>query len=109
MFFNPIIAMLHNTKENRWHPILFCESPLPGPHSPDKPIRHKSKMHHTTGFLTREEAVTDARTVMANAVATESDCPAKFALEKDFEWDGEGIPAMVTFFGELDGVLQPLL
>ena len=40
---NPIWAMLHNEKTNRYHPILFHERPLPGPYSLDKPVRHKSQ------------------------------------------------------------------
>ena len=38
MLFNPIFAMLRNTKTNRFHPILFKESPLPGPPAADKPM-----------------------------------------------------------------------
>jgi len=104
MFFNPIIAILHNQKTNAWHPILFTESPLPGPPSADKPIRHKSKMHHTTGFPERNKAVDYSRAELAQHVPG-----AKFALKGDIEWDGEDTPALVLFFGEVDGELRPLL
>jgi hypothetical protein len=59
MFLNPILAMLFNAKENRWHPILFLESPLPGPPDAAKPVRHKSKFHHTTGFPIRVGAIVE--------------------------------------------------
>jgi hypothetical protein len=59
MLLNPIIAMLHNEKTDRWHPIVFVEAPLPGPNPPV--TRHRSKMHHTTGFETRAEAEANAR------------------------------------------------
>jgi hypothetical protein len=94
MLFNPIIAMLHNSGANRWHPIVFVESPLPGPHTPDKPIRHKSKMHHTGGFATREEAEANAKDDLAPKIEG-----PRLELATVFEWDGEGIPTMVHFFG----------
>lgn len=93
MLFNPIIALLLNTKTNRWHPIVFVESPLPGPHTPDKPIRHKSKMHHTGGFDTREEAEAEAK----NEIAPKLEI-VRLELETVFEWDGNDIPAMTHFF-----------
>lgn len=107
--FNPVIAMLHNTKLKLWHPIIFVESPLPGPESEAKPVRHKSKGHHTTGFATRQEALDDIKNslgprVKANAIGDVREC-----LEKDFVWDGEGIPAMTVFFGEVDGKTVPLI
>lgn len=99
--FNPVIAMLHNTKDQRWHPVVFVESPLPGPPSDDKPVRHKSKMHHTTGFPTREEAVVNVRESLAAQVREHAIGDVRFHLDGDIEWDGEGIPAMVDFFGSL--------
>lgn len=101
MLFNPIVCNLHNTKTNRYHPILFVEYPLPGLGSP---IRHKSKGHNTDGFDTRDEAIAECKKLSENA-----DIGGRLCVEKDFEWDGEGIPAMVVFFGEVDGKLQPML
>jgi hypothetical protein len=95
--FNPIIGILHNTALNRWHPIVFLEDPLSGPPTEDKPVRHKSKMHHTGGFPTREEAIADIPNL-------EERCKQVFvgevgkALAEDMPWDGQGIPTMVEFF-----------
>lgn len=102
MIFNPIIALLYNAKLNRWHPILYYESPLPG--NPENLVRHKSKGHHTEGFATRDEAVASAKQ-LAEQLAKEECCdvPAKFALEEDMPWDGEGIPASVAFFIDQGG------
>lgn len=91
MLFNPIIAMLHNTETNRYHPIVFVENPMPGPPTPNKPVRHKSKGHHTTGFDTREEALESA-----NKMAKERDM--KRCLDGDIVWDGQSMPASVHFF-----------
>lgn len=91
--FNPIIALIHNTTADTWHPVVFAESPLPGPDGPHKPVRHKSKGHHTLGFSTREEAEKDAREVLAPKIAG-----VTLKLDVVFDWDGEGIPAMVAFF-----------
>jgi hypothetical protein len=104
---NPIIGIMHNQKLNRWHPILFTESPLPGPESPDKPIRHKSKGHHTEGFETRDAALKNceelARNMKKSVVAE-----AKLSVDKDFEWDGVSIPAMTVFFIEKNGKIEPI-
>lgn len=95
--FNPFLAILHNTKLDRYHPILFDERPLPGPPSPDKPIRHKSVGHHPDGFTTREEAIKHVEEkVIAMREAGEPEL--KLATLADLVWDGEGIPAMVAFF-----------
>lgn len=100
MLFNPLIAILHNEKLDRWHPILFQEAPLPGPPSRNKPIRHKSAGHHTEGFATREEAVAHAKAApgrdpsVANMI---------LAVDEDLPWDGEGIPAGVNIFPEAQG------
>lgn len=93
MFLNPIIAMLHNKVADRWHPIVFVENPLPGPPEAGKPVRHKSKMHHTTGFATQAEAEANAREDLAPRIEG-----AKLALETVLDWDGQDIPAMVRFF-----------
>lgn len=93
MFFNPIIAMIHDAVAERWHPVIFEESHLPGPPTPDKPIRHKSKGHHTTGFGTKAEADENAKTDLAEKIPG-----VRLELDTVFEWDGEGIPTIVHFF-----------
>jgi len=104
MLLNPIVAILHNNKENRWHPIIFAESPLPGPDTPDKPVRHRSKGHHTAGFESRAEAVTNINEKLVPELPG-----LRLALEADLEWDGDGIPASTTFFAEISGKLVPVL
>ena len=97
---NLIFAMLHNTATDRWHPILFYESPLPGPPHEGKPIRHKSKGHHTEGFNTRDEAVIYCET-------RAKELNASLCIEKAFAWDGEETPAMVVFFATCGDELIP--
>lgn len=65
MLINPIAALIHNTAADKWHPVLFVESPLPGEDSANKPVRYKSKMHRTEGFATREEAEADCKANLA--------------------------------------------
>lgn len=100
---NPIIGMIHNRKLNRWHPALYLESPLPGPPNGDKSVRHKSKMHHTAGFATREEAIKNAM----DDLAPKCEC-RQFALEEDIEWDGEDVPAEVAFFTKISQQAGPI-
>lgn len=107
MMFNPIIGMIHNVRDERWHPVVFAEAPLPGPPAADKPVRHKSKMHHTGGFTSREEALASARGDLAQRVGDNSIGPVRFALSHDFPWDGEGIPAVVEMFVESGGEMVP--
>lgn len=101
----PIIGLLHNTKLNRWHPIWFNESPMPGD---SKMVRHKSKGHHTTGFETRVEAIESAKNSLTAHIKQATLLDPLLCLDKDFPWDGEDIPAIVAFFGEVDGVITPL-
>ncbi len=95
MLFNPVLAMLFNTALKRWHPILFVEAPLPGPPSADKPVRHRSRGHHTVGFATRYGALVNAVTSGRNPEVN-----ARFAMDEDMLWDGQGVPASVVFFDE---------
>jgi hypothetical protein len=100
----PIIAMLHNTDTGRWHPMFFLPAPQPSAGPDDTATRYKSKMHHTAGFPTREEAEANARGKMAEQVGRHFGHfgPTRFCLSKAFPWDGEDIPAMVTFFAETE-------
>lgn len=97
MLFNPIISLLHNVKLNRWHPIIFVEAPLPGPPDESRPVRHKSKGHHTEGFSVRDEAVAEARK-LSERVAPNVAGAVQLALAQDLPWDGEGVPASVALF-----------
>ena len=108
MYFNPIIANLHNTKTNRFHPIIFVESPLPGPPSDDKPVRHKSKGHHTQGFDSRDAALSECRNIV-DQIKEHAIGPPQLCIEKDFPWDGEDIPAMTVFFGTTESGVVPML
>jgi len=92
LMLNPVIANLHNSKTGRWHPIVFVEHPLPG--GADSVVRHKSKVHHTAGFESKEAANAHARTDLAPKVEG-----ASLRLDTILEWDGQGVPAMVHFFG----------
>lgn len=105
MLLNPIFAMLQNTKTDRYHPILFAESPMAGPEYEGKPVRHRSKGHHTDGFSTRDEALQSIEDTIEKMGQ-----PCGKSLRKEFPWDGEDIPAMVVFFGATaSGEYAPVL
>jgi hypothetical protein len=86
--------MLKNTAAGTWHPILFVESPPPGPINPDGPVRLKSSGHHTGGFEKREDAVTEANHLC------EASGAVRVCVEEDILWDGEGLPALVRFLSD---------
>lgn len=105
---NPIIAMLHDTTKDTFHPIVFLEAPLPGGYDAAKPVRHRSKMHHTGGFPTHAEALANAKGDLAARVKDAFGEP-RFALAASFPWDGVGIPSITTFFAETSEGLTPIL
>ena len=98
-----IITMLHNTKTDTFHTNVFVHSPLPGPPSDDKPKRYRSKMHHTKGFPTREEAVASLPELQKNCSDYFGRTELSVEEENDVQWNGEDIPADVAFFILVDG------
>jgi len=102
MLFNPVVALLFNQKLNRWHPIWYDESPLPGPPSDSKPTRHKSLGHHTAGFDTREAAIQEVKSTSDKVIAAKDATTVAVAFDEDLAWDGEDVPADVAFFA-IDG------
>lgn len=90
MILNPVVTILHNTKENTWHPILFVESPLPGNKGP---IRHKSKGHQTIGLDNIDECIKGCENLA-------QEVNGKFITNNVIDWDGEDVPACVRFFEE---------
>lgn len=89
-----IIAILHNQKTTKYHPIIFRHSPLPG--GADIP-RYKSSGHHTNGFVFKEEAVRECFS-MAVALTGYYSQQIHTSVIKDIEWDGETTPAMSVLF-----------
>lgn len=95
--------MLHNTGTGRFHPIFYTEAPLPGPDAPDKPIRHRSKGHHTTGFDTRAEADAYIPTLHHQLeVSSMGGVRTCLRPEDLMEWDGVEVPADTAFFVIVD-------
>ncbi len=87
-----IVGMIHNYATDTWHPVAFRYYPMPGP-GPDTVMRVKSWGHHTTGFATREEAA-------KSAAEHPGFCGVPFDDQFVYEWDGQGIPALVAFMTE---------
>lgn len=81
------ICILKSNKTGRFHPAFVEEKPMPGP-IPDvadtKFVRVKSKMHHTAGFETFEEAVTNVQESMRPRLTLSDD---NVALEHSVDWD----------------------
>jgi hypothetical protein len=91
-----LILMLLNTAKNTYHPILYLESPFAGgqDNQPEGSTRFKSKMHHTGGFGSLEEAQTNVPSLEARVkehMPMYSD--VSIHIDEVIEWDGKGIPA----------------
>lgn len=91
--------MLKNHSTNTFHPLLLLENPLPG--NPSNLIRLKSKGHHTTGFIDRDEAVKHIYEMQKDVLNIYDTMP-KLDIEKDLDWDGLDIPAMVEILSLKD-------
>lgn len=102
-----IVGLIHNVKLNKWHPVYFRHRPLPGEYDPNAAQRYKSGGHHTTGFDTREAGLEGAKK-LAEDMKPHSLGTVTLCLDADFPWDGEGIPAMVVFFGTQKDKVVPL-
>jgi hypothetical protein len=91
---NALIKILHNTKLNKWHPIFYFESPLPGGGIEDL-VRYKSNGHHTTGFDTRELAVKNINENLINQIKDSTIFTPLLEIEEktDIDWNGDNIPA----------------
>lgn len=48
-----LVKIVHNVKDEKWHPIFYYDSPFPGPVEKQKVMRYKSKGHHTGGLQTQ--------------------------------------------------------
>lgn len=84
-------AMLVDVQRQRYHPMYFRYAPMPGPTENQKVIRYRSGGHHTAGFDTLDEA----------KVKLDELCKAGgwIATGRSYDWDGDDVPAMVTFIG----------
>lgn len=89
------ICILRDVKKNRFHPCFVEERPAPGPMKSiaDTPvIRAKSKMHHTTGFATFEEAQKNVLEDFAKKIVLP---PANVSTKQAFNWDSEDMAFVV--------------
>lgn len=93
---NALVKMLKNTETNRFHPIFYFESPLPGGFESEtnqKLVRYKSKGHHTSGFDTREAAYASASSELVAQIKSAGYSPILELDEKDdLLWDGKEMP-----------------
>ena len=81
-----IVIYQHHT-DGTFHPAFYQESPMPGAGGDgvENLIRLKSKMHHTDGFATLEEAQASARDLQAKLGLSDDNV----VLDLLVPWDGE--------------------
>lgn len=92
-----LIMMLKNENKNTYHPIMYFENMFCGGDENEgnqKLIRYKSKGHHTSGFVNREDAIDSIKIELEDKIK-EMGYNVNMELENDLEWDGNGIPADV--------------
>lgn len=93
-----LVRMLFNTAKQTWHPIFYLESPFPGPIDEQKVARLKSKMHHTSGFSVREDAVKSINDDMVPKIKEHFPLynDMKIDIDIDQQWDGLDMPVDVV-------------
>jgi hypothetical protein len=94
-FMQALVMMLQNTSTQKFHPIFYLESPLPGGHESEgnqKLIRYKSQGHHTSGFVDRNEALVSINTELIDQIKSIGYTPT-LELDQDILWNGQGVPA----------------
>lgn len=85
-------CVLRNSNTNRYHPIVFRPSPMPGLadlHAEAQ--RYRSIGHHADGFDTFESA----RDYILRMIREDSRI---VWVDRMFDWDGLKIPATTQFF-----------
>ena len=83
-----VILIYHNIDKGTFHPVFYEEYPMPGPVSDVKDetmVRLRSKMHHTVGFATLEEAQENVRAEMRLQISLPD---ANIAIERALPWSG---------------------
>jgi hypothetical protein len=85
-------GILKNTETGGFHPIPFRMAPMPGGADSAMTMqRYKSVGHHTDGYPTIDEAKA--------YIATKHSEDHHMIFTGDiWDWDGNGMPAMVEFF-----------
>lgn len=86
-----IIQILHNIKRDTYHPIVYVSDLVP--EKVNEVTRYKSKMHHTSGFETLDEALEDIVTLEENVkehLYYVSEVIKE--IKEVFIWDGEDDP-----------------
>lgn len=84
------VTLIHNVKEDTWHPVIFRYAPAPsGLH------RWKSLGHDANGFKTLEEAQEAGKRV-SNTLREQGKDSVFYSTFVRL-WDGEDVPAMILF------------
>jgi hypothetical protein len=83
-----VFCILRDETTGRFHPAFFEESPLPGPVEAAAEtivVRLKSKMHHTVGFESLEEAVVGLQEELIDRIKV----PETNICKEPIDWDGQ--------------------
>lgn len=98
-----VVLVLKDVNTGRFHMAFFVKSPMPGPFAPYGEltiVRLKSKMHHTEGAETFEEALGHMDKFLAQNVLVD---PLNIYREAAIEWDGQlGIICIVNNWRRTD-------
>ncbi len=89
------VGIITNTTAGTFHPIYFRLAPLPGGAQVAGVDRYKSAFHHTSGFKTIDDAKAE---IVSAAQAPGSVVGGTSDSGRRWEWSGEGVPTVVTYF-----------
>lgn len=85
-----LVMILHNDKEDTYHPILYLESS--SPNNPHNLRRFESSGYHPHGFKERVEAVKSIEHMVPTIKGE-----VILELKRNIIWDGEEEPVDVQF------------
>jgi len=105
-YFDPaLLTIIENTTDGTFHPVVFLVAPFPGGSKISHECnRYRSKMHHTTGFKTLQDAIDylPDLVVWVKEKVTVGIEPKYLKSFQVIKWEGDGVPSMTPIISDDD-------
>lgn len=88
-----VITVERNARTGLYHPFVWREAPPPSDDGKDPVTRFRSKLHHTAGFATREEALAHVPELSAHVRENFGTATERLGLPPfDMTWEDGEVP-----------------